>query len=714
MRAITAWRRRNRRVHLALLILGALGLIGGLWGFAAKSATPATAQSDRYLYWERFDVTIDQMDTSTNRFRVTEDYRLTVERGPFRYGFAEIPTGRLDAIEEVQIYQDNLPFTQACSDLPGTYCVTQSGDSLSVRYYFRAPLTDNSTAHITLVYRVRGALRAYEEGDELFWVALPPDLSFPVHWSRVTVQLPDGVEPLAATSYPDTWTQQISGNVITWDSPEWPSRQGQAEVRVKYPHNPAMPPGSWQAAYDREQAYIDKWQPLVSLLVLALSALVGIGGVLAVVITYQRRGRDPEPLTVPEYISTPPNDEAPGIVGALVDEKVDMQDIMATLVDLARRGYVVFEQTGRSGLKGLLGGTDFVFHRTDKAARALPAGTGFPQWVNSVFRALGAAPPAPPPAVPLPDADEVQPPDGADAQAEKKDKADEPADQLRHYEYLLLHAIFGGRKRVSLKDLRNKFYRRIPAIRKAMYQELVRADYFRVSPETIRTRWLAFSFVGVFLGVIGAIFCISSSTLLLISPLLALLPVSVALVSLVALFFSWFMPAKTMKGSQQAAMWLAFKRYLENLKRYDTEAARERFEEYLPYAIAFGVDKDFLRQVAPMLQKMPSWYFPTYMGGPWGSGYRPGFGHSSGHLGGGLGNLGGGMSSGGGFSMSGGLEGMSSSLTDGLNAMSSGLTDLLNSASRVMTSRPSSSGGGGGFSGGGAGGSSGGGSAGFG
>ena len=61
-----------------------------------------------------------------------------------------------------------------------------------------------------------------------------------------------------------------------------------------------------------------------------------------------------------------------------------------------------------------------------------------------------------------------------------------------------------------------------------------------------------------------------------------------------------------------------------------------------------------------------------------------------------------------------GLEGMSGSLTDGLNAMSSGLTDLLNSASRVMTSRPSSSGSGGGFSGGGAGGSSGGGSAGFG
>ncbi len=705
-RRITASLRRRRGVYGVLAaILGVLWL-GAALGPSPATSTPAFAQ-DRYLYWERFDVTIDRMETATNRFRVTEDYRLVVERGPFRYGFREIPTERMEALEGLQVFHNGQPLTPNCSQYPGTYCVTQTSNAVSLRYYFSAPLESNTTANIRLVYTVRGALRAYEEGDELFWVALPPDLSFPVHWSRVTVHLPEGVQPLAATSYPNTWRQQINGNVITWDSPEWPSRQGQAEVRVKYPHDPQMPQPSWQAAYDREQAYIEKWQPLVSLLVLALSALVAIGGVLGLIVLYQRRGRDPDPLSVPEYITRPPNNEAPGIVGALVDERVDMKDIMATLVDLARRGYVVFEQTSEGALGGLLGGADFVFHRTSKALTLSPkrptrfslrhqqeqllrrlqrtkAGQGGQTAVDS--------PSAPPEAPEPPSTEET-----------------EEEDHLRHFEVLLLRALFGGRRKVALKDLRNKFYKHIPRIRNAMYAETVRRGYFITSPQSVRTRWTVFSVIGLSLGGVGVAFSLGMPTLLLISPLLPLLPAAVALVSLVSLVVGQFMPAKTMRGAQQAAMWLAFKRYLENLKRYDTDVARERFEAYLPYAIAFGLEERFIKQVAPMLERMPTWYYPTYMGGPWHGGYRPGYHPMSGSMG----RLGGGLGSDGGFSMGGGLEGMSRSLTDGLNAMSQGLTDLLNSASRAMTSSPSSSGGGG-FSGGGAGGGSGGGSAGFG
>jgi len=140
------------------------------------------------------------------------------------------------------------------------------------------------------------------------------------------------------------------------------------EVRVQYPHDERMAKPSWQAAFDRERSYIENWQPLVSVLLLAVSVLFTLGGILFVVLRYLRRGRDPKALVVPEYLDERPTEELPGIVGLLLDEKADMKDILATLVDLARRGYLVIEQTEEGGLAGLFTNTEFTFHRTGKPA----------------------------------------------------------------------------------------------------------------------------------------------------------------------------------------------------------------------------------------------------------------------------------------------------------------------------------------------------------
>lgn len=159
------------------------------------------------------------------------------------------------------------------------------------------------------------------------------------------------------------------------------------------------------------------------------------------------------------------------------------------------------------------------------------------------------------------------------------------------------------------------------------------------------------------------------------------------------------------------------------MERYsDVAEAAKQFDRYMGYAVVFGLEQKWVNTCAPVLTSMPTWYFPTYLGGPWDRGYRPG--HRTGPMTsggpGGLGDInlggpGGGLA--GSFSGPGGLNEMSRSLTDGLNAMSRGMTQMLNDASRVMTSQPSSSGSkGGGWSGGGfsGGGGSGGGSRGFG
>ena len=131
-------------------------------------------------------------------------------------------------------------------------------------------------------------------------------------------------------------------------------------------------------------------------------------------------------------------------------------------------------------------------------------------------------------------------------------------------------------------------------------------------------------------------------------------------------------------------------------------SAKENFDKYLPYAIAFGVEKEWVRRFEGLTVSSPDWYHPPVIV-PIPGGYGPmgpmgpvATGGLGGGLGGGIGETGGHVGlPGGGFS----LDTISGSLFHSLGNMSS-----------VLTSTPQSSGGshgafgGGGFSGGGFGG----------
>src|SRR6185295_1434583 len=86
------------------------------------------------------------------------------------------------------------------------------------------------------------------------------------------------------------------------------------------------------------------------------------------------------------------------------------------------------------------------------------------------------------------------------------------------------------------------------------------------------------------------------------------------------------MPAKTRKGAEEAAKWRAFYEYLQNLEKYsDVEEASKHFDDFLPYAVAFGLDRAWVRRFAQVQNvPIPYWYYPTYMGGRYHGGYIAG------------------------------------------------------------------------------------------
>jgi len=218
---------------------------------------------------------------------------------------------------------------------------------------------------------------------------------------------------------------------------------------------------------------------------------------------------------------------------------------------------------------------------------------------------------------------------------------------------------------------------------------------FPVRPDTVRSRWgcggAGLMILAIGLGIVVTAL-LADITAAVIIPFIAL-----AFVGVVAASSSAAMPVKSRQGAEATAAWQAFKRYLSNLERYTKiEEATDQFDKYLPYAIAFGIERSWINRFARVnTVPMPGWYYPYGWGRPYYHGHGQGVPMSGGT------GLGGGVPS---------VQGMSDGLAGSLQNMSTGLTSMLNSAASTFRSVPQSSGhggggwGGGGFSGGGGGG----------
>ena len=65
----------------------------------------STTAQERSVFWERWDVVIDNIDTTQNSIDVTEIYDVNFS-GTFRYGLQVIADTNLEYINEVMVYEN--------------------------------------------------------------------------------------------------------------------------------------------------------------------------------------------------------------------------------------------------------------------------------------------------------------------------------------------------------------------------------------------------------------------------------------------------------------------------------------------------------------------------------------------------------------------------------------------------------------------------------
>jgi uncharacterized membrane protein YgcG len=143
--------------------------------------------------------------------------------------------------------------------------------------------------------------------------------------------------------------------------------------------------------------------------------------------------------------------------------------------------------------------------------------------------------------------------------------------------------------------------------KKSLYDAAIEAQLFNGDPKKVKGRYLALGFglLGTFL--VGG--CCSYIFIADYAPASFLVVLAGAADAIGLMVISPWMAQRTRKGAQAAAHLRAFQRYLGNITRYtQVQQAKDQFERYLPYAIAFGLEKEWVNAFAAVDTPAPAWY----------------------------------------------------------------------------------------------------------
>lgn len=424
--------------------------------------------------------------------------------------------------------------------------VTREGSYVKLRIGDPNRTVHGRVAYIVR-YRVRDALAHFAEHDELYWNATGNEWQAPIDAASARVELPAPVarEELEATAYTGAFGSREQdavidfpeGSVITYRAASSLAPLEGLTIVAAWPHGLVTFPGP---AAKTARFLTDNWIVLAPLFALAF-----------LIHRYWTRGRDPRGPASVVVRYEPPPDLTPGEIGALVDERVDLRDLTATIVDLAIKGYLRIRVDQKDQLFGLWKKEETWFERTDRS------------W-----------------------------------------------DDLREHERKVLTGIFASGSVASTEDLEEKFYKRIPGIRDALWDDLAARRYVAGSPHSVRRLWRILGLVAG--GITVAIGYGWASFRGAVFPHALLLPIAAgALVALLFLVFSRGMPRRTRKGVQLQAWALGFEEFVDRVERDNLEAQRQRnvFEALLPYAMALGVASAWAREFEGIYETAPPVWF---------------------------------------------------------------------------------------------------------
>lgn len=384
-----------------------------------------------------------------------------------------------------------------------------------------------SGQHLYVIsYKVSGSLGYFNEHDELYWNITGNGWQVPVRFASAHISLPsevslDQIESLCFSGphgssesncniLDDNSTIHIETNNILYPY------EGLTFV-VGFPKDvvavllPEVHVPFWETAFGR----------LALLFIIFVAILWYVVLPVIIIMKYFKHGRDPYVGPNVTAWFDPPETKGgrvltPTETGGLIDENVDVKDIFAAIIDLARRGYLKIKEDEKKKFT-------LIFTNKPKAK-----------------------------------------------------------DTLLSFEKDLLDGIFEGKTEVKLIDV--KFYKTVQDVEKEVYKTLEEEGFFPHNPKDVRSKYYA----------LGTIALVTSNLIL----------------AFTAFFLGRIMPRKTLYGAQQANVARGIKSFINSQERQMNFQGDKQlfFEKLLPFAVAFGVEKNWAKRFENFDLKNPDWY----------------------------------------------------------------------------------------------------------
>ena len=325
-------------------------------------------------------------------------------------------------------------------------------------------------------YELTNALRQFDSHDELYWNVTGVQWATTIKAASATIRLPGPIDESGLKRVGFMGSHGSKQAEIVWTTLD-AQRTRVETTRALGPYEGLTFALGWPPGHvDFPGPVARSANFLAGNVILLVPVLVFLG----LFRNWRKVGRDPAGAESVVVRYEPPDNLRPGEIGTVVDERVDLRDLTATIVDLAVRGHLRIEVAEEKHLFGLVSSENVVFHRNGQ--------------------------------------------DGG---------------ELLDYEKLIVDGIFyDGGNRTEAKDLAQRFYKTIPKVKKSLYRRLVDNRYFKRDPRKVIGAYVAYGF-GAGILVAGAGLMLAAA-LGAVFPNAAILPLLAGV--LTAILFFGFAP----------------------------------------------------------------------------------------------------------------------------------------------------------------------------
>ncbi len=328
---------------------------------------------------------------SNSDMKITETQKYSFLEGTFHYGYRWIPLDEVGSIDEVQVYEDGRPYARDPAVRRWIEKYKQTGESPAGDYYayytwteddklwigWWYPETKGGSRIFEISYTVHGGLWFHNDGDQLYWRAIFSNRNKPIGKATVTVRFPEPVsDQFTIYSYGvEAQKSIIDERTIEFTTMGPVPNDVALDIRIVFPHGivtapPTFPQepqgvGEW-IVHTAEKARL--WiednpttMVVINWCLFGVGAVFMFGGALWLVIIQRQRAAQPKIYRPSSYLTSPPDDLPPALVGKLVN---GAYGFLGDIFYLAQQGFLTITEQVEPRWYGLK--RDFLLERRGK------------------------------------------------------------------------------------------------------------------------------------------------------------------------------------------------------------------------------------------------------------------------------------------------------------------------------------------------------------